>query len=159
MNSIFTVIFSPSLPQFHSISHRLLLSTRPPSLSHSFPPNFTRPPTLQHTLSSFPELFLFSLPLLLISPHPSTPLITPTPLSLPHTPPSLSTSLDGIVYVYDALEDFRLSAKLHGHTESILSMDLAMAGMYIVTYGVNGEILVWQSSTNTMLEGKYNEVH
>ena len=63
------------------------------------------------------------------------------------------TSLDGIVYVYDALANFVLLSKLHGHTQSILSIDIAMDGEYIVTYGIHGEVLVWRSSTYALLEG------
>ena len=62
-------------------------------------------------------------------------------------------SLDGIVYVYDALANFVLLSKLHGHTQSVLALDIALDGEYIVTYGIHGEVLVWRSSTYVLLEG------
>ena len=63
--------------------------------------------------------------------------------------------MDGIVYIYDALENFKLVTKYHGHTESIINLDILMDGQYLVTYGVKGEVIVWDTATGLMLEGTY----
>ena len=46
-------------------------------------------------------------------------------------------------------------ATMRGHTQSILTLDILLEGKYIVTYGIQGEICVWDASTYTMLDGTY----
>lgn len=46
-------------------------------------------------------------------------------------------------------------ATMRGHTQSILTLDILLEGKYIVTYGIHGEICVWDASTYAMLDGTY----
>ena len=46
------------------------------------------------------------------------------------------------------------SAKLSGTTQSILTLDILSDGKYLVTYGIEGEIVVWSTSTYAIIDGK-----
>lgn len=45
---------------------------------------------------------------------------------------------------------------MRGHTQSILTLDILLEGKYIVTYGIQGEICVWDAGTHTMLDGTHS---
>ena len=44
---------------------------------------------------------------------------------------------------------------MKGHIESIITLDIMLEGKYIVTYGIQGEICVWDASTYELLDGTY----
>jgi WD40 repeat protein len=56
-----------------------------------------------------------------------------------------STSLDGSIYVHNALDNFKLIKRLNGHAESISSLDIIMNGRYLISYGVISEVILWHT--------------
>jgi WD40 repeat protein len=60
----------------------------------------------------------------------------------------LASSMDGNVYIYDALNNFQLLLALTGqHKEGIRSMDISESGQYVTTCGEYSEFFVWDLST------------
>lgn len=63
-----------------------------------------------------------------------------------------STSLDGSIYVHNALDNFKLIKRLNGHTESISSLDIIMDGKYLISYGVISEVILWHTNKYEMVD-------
>eukprot|EP00600_Ochromonadales_sp_CCMP1393_P002263 CAMPEP_0174977188 /NCGR_PEP_ID=MMETSP0004_2-20121128/13465_1 /TAXON_ID=420556 /ORGANISM="Ochromonas sp., Strain CCMP1393" /LENGTH=2877 /DNA_ID=CAMNT_0016228333 /DNA_START=290 /DNA_END=8924 /DNA_ORIENTATION=- len=60
----------------------------------------------------------------------------------------LAASLDGNVYIYDALNNFQLLLSLTGqHKEGVRSMDMSESGQYVATVGVSNEYFIWDMGT------------
>jgi WD40 repeat protein/Ca2+-binding EF-hand superfamily protein len=62
-----------------------------------------------------------------------------------------AASLDGQIYIYDALNNFSLMATLQGHTEGIVSLDITGNGRLLISEGLGEEVIVWDTSMNTMI--------
>ena len=60
-------------------------------------------------------------------------------------------SLDAGIYVYDALNNFRLITTLSGHTEGVRSLDMSADGKYMISESVNHQVIVWELRTNAPL--------
>lgn len=60
-----------------------------------------------------------------------------------------AASLDGSIYVYDALNNFALMTTLQGHNEGVDSLDISLDGRYLVSEGVGEEIMLWDTTSNT----------
>ena len=64
----------------------------------------------------------------------------------------LASSLDGSVYIYDALNNFALVMTLSGqHKEGVRSMDISNSGQYVATTGEFSEYFVWDMSTGAVI--------
>ena len=61
-------------------------------------------------------------------------------------------SLDGVVYVYDALNNFKLVTRLYSAKESVVSLDVTLDGRYVVSMGPVAEVTVWDTTTFLSLE-------
>jgi WD40 repeat protein len=55
----------------------------------------------------------------------------------------LVASLDAAIYVYDALDNFKLVNTLKKHTEGILSLDISSDGRYLASMSSQSEVIVW----------------
>lgn len=65
----------------------------------------------------------------------------------------LASSLDGNVYIYDALNNFQLLMSLGGqHKEGVRSMDISESGQYVTTHGEYNEFFVWDLSTAAVVK-------
>lgn len=64
----------------------------------------------------------------------------------------LTSSKDGNVYIYDALNNFLLINTLTGtHKEGIRSIDISASGQYISTTGLYDEFYVWDLATYSLV--------
>ena len=63
-------------------------------------------------------------------------------------------SLDGVVYVYDALNNFKLVTRMYSVKESVVSLDVSMDGRYVVAMGPTSEVTVWDTTTFLSLDDK-----
>lgn len=65
----------------------------------------------------------------------------------------LASSLDGNVYIYDALNNFALLMSLTGkHKEGVRAMDMSESGQYVTTHGEYNEFFVWDLSTAAVVK-------
>lgn len=62
-----------------------------------------------------------------------------------------ASSLDGNIYIYDALNNFSLLATLSGHAEGVVSLDITANGKLLISEGLRHEVVVWDTSMNTQV--------
>ena len=56
------------------------------------------------------------------------------------------------MYVYDALNNFKLVTRLYSAKESVVSLDVTLDGRYVVSMGPVAEVTVWDTTTFLSLE-------
>jgi WD40 repeat protein len=61
-------------------------------------------------------------------------------------------SLDRIIYIYDALNNFQLLGQLPGHNEGIRSLDISSNGQYLVSESILNDIKIWDLNTKSCIQ-------
>lgn len=59
------------------------------------------------------------------------------------------SSLDCNIYVYDVLDNFNLKNTFKLHTEGIKSMDISNDARYLMSVGIEGEVIVWSIESSS----------
>jgi WD40 repeat protein len=67
----------------------------------------------------------------------------------------LVASLDNSIYVYDVMNNFSLAATLSGHTQGVRSLDLSADGDYLLSAGVQEEIVLWSMKSLAQVDTLY----
>jgi WD40 repeat protein len=61
-------------------------------------------------------------------------------------------SLDRIIYIYDALNNFQLLGQLPGHNEGIRSLDISSNGQFLVSESILNDIKIWDLNTKSVVQ-------
>ena len=62
-----------------------------------------------------------------------------------------AASLDAVIYIYDALNNFQLMGRLQGHAEGVRSLDISSNGQYLISESILNDVKIWDLNTRSML--------
>lgn len=71
-------------------------------------------------------------------------------------------SLDSVIYIYDALNNFQLLGQLTGHTEGIRSIDISSSGQYLISESILNDVRIFDLNTKSMISrgnDRYEVLH